>query len=94
MAYLNDTYSGGNPNTPPSALMQEEPPLVTRLEQILNHTVRSLRIVDALNNGERPEKDAPPPPVVGVLQLGVECERAAMALENELMVLSKRIGRL
>ena len=76
--------------------MVEEPPLAIRLETILVRLRHVLDVCTELQHGPQPEANEPsgPMPELGVLNLGVQLEKLSMAVENEIMVIHKRIGRL
>jgi hypothetical protein len=76
------------------ASMPDEPSLANRLENLLASLNNTLSTLAELSQGPRPEKNGVPPAVAGVLQLGVECERAAQAVQDQVDKVAARIGRL
>lgn len=75
--------------------LQEEPPLSSRLEEVLGVMRRCQHALDELENGPQLDStNAIDRPSAGVLMLGMECEKMARSLENRVMLLVKRLGRL
>ncbi len=90
--YLNEKQAYAND----VAMMPEEPPLYERLSEIRATLQRTLGVFGELQHGAQPEQGNKEliAPVAGVLTLGAECNKLAHVVENEAMIIAKRIGRL
>ena len=65
------------------------------LQEMSLENARSLHALDELEHGAQLKDGVPiDRPAAGVLMLGAECDKAAHVLENRVLVIAKRIGRL
>lgn len=80
---------------PDMGQVEIEMPLTQRLEGLYARLKQSLLTLEELQHGPQPEDGIKQvAPMAGVLNLASECDKVSMALENQVMIVAKRIGRL